>query len=64
MFPFFMGKIGAGLHHLALGCICNYGQPWRHPEHARAPAVDEADEQEEEDGVLQALEDVQPDPGA
>ena len=51
-------------HHLALGCICNDGQPWRHPEQAGASAVEKGDEQEEEDGVLRALEDVEPDPGA
>ena len=49
-------------HHLALRCICDNGQPWRLPQQAGAPAVDQGDEQEEEDRALHALEDLEPNP--
>lgn len=63
-FPFVVGKIGAGSHHLALSRVRDDGQARRDPEQAGAPAVDEGDEQEEEDGVLQAGEDVEADAAA
>jgi hypothetical protein len=46
-------------HHLALGCISDDGQPRRLPEQTRSTTVEQADEQEEEDGVLHALEDLE-----
>ena len=63
-FPFpsarFKGTVQS--HHLALCRISDDGQPWRLAEQAGAPAVHEADEQEEEHRALHALEDLEADP--